>query len=353
MNSEISELHIIYNDLRSGKTATPVTIRKFLSWFGVQRRTRYNVEYINQEMSKCDIQTVPSYLNIWVETPITFELISEKGKRDETYIDQVSDADPASGVQSETAQESIMSADPAFRVGKLKAATRVPTHVKPNDPIGRAMTIMMTRNFSQLPVMTTDREVKGVISWSSIGERYATGATGSEAQHFMDDHQEISISTSLFIATRLISEHNYVLVRDQTNKISGIVTANDIASEFEETSTPFLLLSEIENHLRGLLNNKVTVDEVRNTCSAEHLPRDFVKISDLTFGNYVYILDHIDNWSKIGLRLDKTAFVSEIREVNEIRNNVMHFDSDSIQEGDLTKLRDVSRLLDTLRRISK
>ena len=354
MQSEIAQLNEVYHDLTSGKTATPVTIRNFLHWFGVQRRTVLNVEYINQELAKCDLQTVPNYLNIWVDTPITFELMSQKGKRvEEKFIDQESVTSEGENPQVDAAQESIVLPDPSFRAGKLKAASRPPIFVKPNDPISKAMTIMMARNFSQIPVMTTERDVKGVVSWASIGERYAIGITGTDAQHFMNDHQEITIATSLFAAIKIIAEHNYVLVRDGANKISGIITANDIAFQFEDTSTPFLLLSEIENHLRVLIGKSVSVEDIKTTCNEQYLPKDFSKISDLTFGNYVHILDHPDNWSKVGLRLDKAAFIADIKETNKIRNDVMHFDPDPIENDHLTKLRDMARLLDTLRRIAK
>ena len=352
MNSEIPELNEVYLDLIEGRTAKPVTIRSFLSWFGAQRRTVHNVDYINRELAKCDLQTVPGYLNIWVDTPITFELISQKGKRDDSERESISETGmPDADAGSEQARDKALPNDPSFRIGKLKAATKAPIGVKPNDPISKAMTIMMTRNFSQLPVMTNEREVKGVVSWASIGERYAAGQVGTEVRHFMNDHHEIRISASLFSAILIISEFNYVLVRDGEQKISGIITANDIALQFEETSMPFLRLSEIENHLRTLIDGKITPEDVRATCDAQYLPKDFARTSDLTFGNYVSIFDHRDNWTKIGLALDKAAFVEEIKEVNRIRNEVMHFDPDPIEEDDLNKLRDVARLLETIKRL--
>ncbi len=352
METDIPELKVVAYDLMAGRTAKPVTIRNFLSWFGAQRRTTLNVEYINGELSKCDLQTVPSYLNIWVDTPITFELVSQKGKRDdEVFENSIESPSGEDGMEPDQSQEKPTPNDPSFRIGKLKAATRTPISVRPNDPISKAMTIMMTRNFWQIPVMTNEREVKGVVSWASIGERHVAGQIGSEVRHCMSDHYEIKISASLFAAIQIISEHNYVLVRNVDQRISGIITANDIAAQFEETSTPFLRLSEIENHLRALIDGKLSADDVKATCDEQHLPRNFSKISDLTFGNYVNIFDHPDNWSKIGLRLDKASFVGEIKEVNRIRNEVMHFDPDPLEDEDLSKLRDVARLFDTIKRL--
>ena len=42
----------------------------------------------------------------------------------------------------------------------------------------------------------------------------------------------ITYDTSLFEAITEIVKHEYVLVRDGTNKISGIVTTSDLSGEF-------------------------------------------------------------------------------------------------------------------------
>ena len=351
MHSSIKELNQVYEELKSGRTAKPVSVRTFLNWFGAQRRTSSNVWYINHELAKCDIQTVPNYLNMWVDGPITFELISEKGIGQNEESTASSEDNVASN--SETSEQNQKTyKDPSFKVGKLQAATRTPVSLRPNEHIKKAMTLMMARNFSQLPIMTSEFHVKGVVSWSTIGERFATNASGSDAQDFAGEHHEISINSSIFRAIQIISEYDYVLVRDAQNRISGIITANDIAHQFEETSTPFLLLSEIENHLRMLIEKGLTNEDIKSTCDPQHLPKDFSTVSDLTFGNCVFLLDHAENWNKIGLQIHKGAFIDELKELNRIRNEVMHFDPDPLKNEDVNRLRDISRLLDLLRKIS-
>lgn len=348
MPSDHSELEQIAAELKERKTATPVTIRTFLSWFDAQRRTPGNVEYINTQMSMAGLRTVPNYLNIWVDTPITFELIAEHPAETENRESagfQPTIHDP------ELALDSTSAADPSFKIGKIASANNPPVSVKPNATLEEAVTLMLARNFSQLPVMTTDREVKGVVSWASIGARLATKTTGPDVQTYMDDHQEIVISASLFSGIRIILEHNYVLVRSPDRKVSGIVTASDIALEFEEISTPFLLLAEIENNLRSLISKKLTMTDIKRACGEEHLPKEFSGVSELTFGNYVRILEHVDNWAKLGLYLDRITFCSELSVINTIRNDVMHFDPDPLSEQDLSKLRNVAKMFDLLRNL--
>lgn len=199
--------------------------------------------------------------------------------------------------------------------------------------------------------MTSDREVKGVISWESIGIRVANGKTAMDVKSYMDEHYEISSNASLFVAIKTIVERNYVLIRSPEKIISGIVTSSDIALQFEDISTPFLLIGEIENSIRIILSTKITIEDIKKTIKEEHLPNNFSDISELTFGNYVKILENKDNWEKISLKLDRATFCSELSEINAIRNDVMHFDPDPIKEENIQKLRNISNMLDKLRSI--
>ncbi len=67
--------------------------------------------------------------------------------------------------------------------------------------------------------------------------------------------------------------------------------------------------------------------------------------ADLTFGEYKRLLEDPGGWSRLGLRIDRVAFVGLLDKVREIRNDVMHFDPDGIPDGDLEVLRDFARFL--------
>jgi CBS domain-containing protein len=342
------QLNAVIHQLKQGKTAEPTTIRDFLSWFGAQRRTTLNVEYIEKQLAKGGVRTVPGYLNRWVDSPVTFELISEHQEPAGGTGD--SEAQAGDGSEGQGSESDIPAKDdPSFRIGNIESARKAPTAVKPNATLHEAVTLMVARNFSQLPVMTTDREVKGVISWASIGSRIAANVSGSDVRSYMNPHQEIPVSASLFSGIRIIAEHDYVLVRAADNVISGIVTASDIALQFEEISTPFLLLGEIENHIRALIAKKLTKADIKKACGDEFLPANFSEIHELTFGNCVRILDYSDNWAKLGLGMDRKVFCAELAGVNKIRNDVMHFNPDPLTSENLTRLQNVSRMFETLR----
>jgi predicted transcriptional regulator len=101
----------------------------------------------------------------------------------------------------------------AIRRGKLAAANRRPVSVRPDASLTEAITLMMANDFSQLPVMVNERDVKGAVSWKSIGSRLALRQSPRWAREAMDPHAEIGSDASLFTAIPIIVDHEYALVR--------------------------------------------------------------------------------------------------------------------------------------------
>jgi hypothetical protein len=211
--------------------------------------------------------------------------------------------------------------------------------------VQQAVTVMLANNYSQLPVMTSERDVKGIISWETIGKRLSLGKTGTQVREFMDDHHEIRAESSLFQAIPIIVEHQYVLVRGSDERITGIVTASDLNRQFEQSATPFLLLGEIENHVRRILGNHFSPQELESLRDPSDSERKVESAADLTFGEYVRLLENETRWKKLNLPIDRATFCAYLDKVREIRNDVMHFDPDGIPPNDLERLREFSNFL--------
>jgi hypothetical protein len=64
------------------------------------------------------------------------------------------------------------------------------------------------------------------------------------------------------------------------------------------------------------------------------LPREeFHTASDLTFGNYVYLMRTQDNWAKLGWHVDREYFIDRLTEVRDVRSELMHFTPDPAVRG--------------------
>jgi hypothetical protein len=162
---------------------------------------------------------------------------------------------------------------------------------------------------------------------------------------------EVSADTYIFAAIDDIVRHQYALIRDPEKVISGIVTTTDLSLQFRQLGEPFLLLGEIENYIRRMVQDKYTIDELREACDPSNEKREIESISDLTFGEYLRLLENPDRWSKLALSIDRGLFVKQLDEIRQIRNDVMHFDPDGIPDEDVEKLRRFVRLMQDLAKI--
>ena len=212
-----------------------------------------------------------------------------------------------------------------------------------------AITLMMAHRYSQLPVMTTPDKVKGMISWESIGKRLALGLPCESVGDCMEEkYPEIQSDTSLLSAIQRIEEDEYVLVRNPQNEISGIVTSSDLSRQFHRLGEPFLLIGEIENYVRTIIQPKFELDELAEAKDPRDTEREVQHVSDLSFGEYIRLIENKNRWKKLGLNIDRQWFVKELGRIREIRNDVMHFDPDGIPEEDVEALRTFARLLQEL-----
>lgn len=328
-------------------TASPTpTVREFLSWVGAQRRGYYIVSELREYLDEAGLETEPDFETVHIDTPIEFVRHSQKQEpAEESTGTSTSALEPAT---TELENEVPVFDDPRHRVSRLASASRAPLAISPNTSLEVVVTTMLVNDYSQLPVVSSPREVKGVVTWQGIAKRLSTGEKGTEARHFMDPPRIISHDESLLTAMREVAAHDYVLVRSSDQLISGIVTVTDISEQFLQLTEPFLLLGEIEQALRGLLAG-VPKERLQAACDPRDTSRPVEGPADLTFGEYLRLLENPDEWAQLPINLDRTTFVQFLDDVRQIRNDVMHFDTDEMPETSKTKLRNLVRLLDWLR----
>ncbi|ANN57541.1 hypothetical protein A9174_12745 [Mesorhizobium loti NZP2037] len=341
------ELAAIFEDLKAGRNVAPITARTFLSWFGAQRRGGWVVSQIRSELARTGIHTVPDFESCWLDSLIEFQLVNEVPVEHEVEPQAAGD-DPNHPVEE---QVNWVRRDPTYRISKLAAANGGVVSINPGALISEAVTVMLSRDFSQLPVMTNERELKGIVSWKSIGARLALGYGGLEVRHHMETACEVGSTSSIFDAIGLIVQYDYVLVRGTGNKITGIITATDLSLQFLLLTEPFLLLSEIENMIRNIISERFSTKQLLSIREPGSKSREINGVSDLTFGEYIRLLEHPERWSSLGLQIDRSLFCSDLDKVRKIRNDVTHFDPDGITPADLDTLRKFTGFLKQLQAI--
>ena len=144
----------ISEQLKQGVKPQSVTARTFIGWFGAQQRTSWNVYFIRELLNRFQLKTEPDFLCAYIDSPISF-VRAPKKKIGQVEEEQIPD----------------VYADPTYRIGKLASADRKPLSVNPDHLIAKAVALMVEHDYSQLPVVTSDRRVEGMISWSLRLER--------------------------------------------------------------------------------------------------------------------------------------------------------------------------------------
>lgn len=343
------------------------TVRTVLTWFQAQRRGYRVALSIRHALDEAGLITEPDFESAYINSVISFKkkpavmaVATGSASAEPTmvggtgYVGTPPTSAPSDKVDQVPATVLPTPApDPSFRLSKLAAANRIPLSVTPDAPLEEAVTKMLTHDYSQLPIMQSEREVRGAISWRSIASRLALGKVGISARDFSDNVEVIDSTSSLFDAVSLVVQHQYVLVRVSSSdrRIVGIVTSSDLSAQFQALTEPFLLLSEVENDLRRIIESKYEQKDLQAAKDPADTARIVASVHDLTFGEYIRLIENTDLWKKLDVRLDRKSFVANLNKVREIRNDVMHFDPDGIPEEDLQVLRNFARFLSRLRGI--
>ncbi|WP_298224174.1 CBS domain-containing protein [Acidocella sp.] len=331
MQQAEAKLATIVDSLKKGIAPQNESVRSFLLWFNAKRRGYRVVRQIRQALHKYGLTTRPDFERAYIDGLIEF-IKSPPGAVGDTICD-----------------DSVL--DPTYRVGLLPSANRRPLSVSPSASLQEIVTQMMANSFSQLPVANNPqhlRDVKGVVSWKTIGRRLALNGNCSTAQDCMEGAKIVKLEDPLFNTISIIAADDYVLVQAQDKTICGIVTASDLNDQFLALAEPFLLVGEIENRIRQLLHGKFTIQELEKA----KVPGDERKIetpADLTFGEYIRLIQSNDNWNRLKVSLDRAIFLSYLKKVKDIRNDVMHFDPDGLDEDDLKSLREFAGFLKNLK----
>ncbi len=300
-----------------------LTVRELLRKFGYQRRSEGINNHIRNGLERFGLRTNFDVTVPWLDSSITIEL------------------DSATPGASGTPPPS----DPTYRVSMIPAANHKPDSVKPQSYLTVATTTMQMNGYSRLPVMRDERNVSGIVTWELIGTRLALGRDCTYVHQCMEPAEVIPDTTRLFDAIGIVTKHGYVLVRNEKQIITGIVTATDLTDQLGQFAAPFLFVGEIEGHLRNLIHGKFMLDQLQAASKQEG---PIQGSSDLTFGGFCRLLENNANWERLDLAIDRRKFIENLHSVREMRNDVMHFNPDGIDENHRKTLRSVARFFDKL-----
>lgn len=326
---------------------------KILAAFGYVRRRQTFVDQVNRELEKRSLYTKPPITpDMSVDGYTTFYLKPAEGTDEpdeepgEPPPDEVAEEEKAKLAQPPPVDRANP-ADLSLTVSNLECAERMPLCVKPDTSVAAALTEMQMRDYSQLVVAASPRSVRGIVSYRSIARAQLHGSPARVSDCQDDSVPQVGLDEPLLDVISQFQRHNCVLLFAADGQLCGIVTPADIAAEFRNMAGPFLVIGEIEEHLRWLIERcGIDLSSALAGPSSAAGNRAAARTADLTMGEIERIFQNPGHWATVGLSYDRVTFCSELGAIREFRNALMHF-REPISADGLERLRNFAGMLRT------
>lgn len=298
------DINKLAEEIKADKKERTITPRQLFNAFNFERRTLRNCFWVDKFLNENSLMVDPHYNDVWID-----DAISLKHKPiAQTYIP----------------------VDPIRRINTLDSANTIPVYVNNDAPLLAATTLMQCNDFSQLPVVNGNvRNLMGYISWETIQRARINGVNSDLVKDYVDPNvAKLSNDTPLIQAIEVVKDHDFAVVLAKDNSLYGIVTVSDVTTQFISETEPYVLLSELESHLRNLLRDKILVEDLKKLCDNTY--GEVTSIDEMLFGDYITVFGNENQWKKINIAADRKTFITTLDEVRKIRNEVMHFRPDGI-----------------------
>ncbi|MGH3187214.1 MAG: CBS domain-containing protein [Streptosporangiaceae bacterium] len=294
---------------RAAAAPVNLTIRELLAVWGFKARTFESVDRINSSLSAAGLECRPDLGDGGLDTLVR---VSVRGLEAEaTGVGDAAEED-----------EPLQLPQVAPRIGSIPSARAGVIPVGPDQSLGYARSLMIEHDYSQLPVMASERDLRGFVSWRTIAQAQLANPKISLADATNPHPYVVGVDDSLLDQVRDIYEGDFVFVKAHDDRICGIVTTADLGFQFRDLTMPFFQVGEIESRLRVCINRVFGPEELRQVTGRQELK----SADDMMFGQYVQLLKDEARWRRMRWEgIDHTRFIDSLDSTRKIRNKIMHF----------------------------
>jgi CBS domain-containing protein len=340
---------------RQADAGAPIalTVRDLLGWWGASRRGYLVTEQVTAELANHGLSTVPDFAAVGIDDRVT---VTGPSGDTEDVEEETAEQEPTTGQEEPKTTSApgpaTTSGDEEDRgepiqgqtVGNLPSALKGVVSVTSSATFEEAFTKMRLNGYSQLPVLNGTRNLRGAVTWESIARARYADAAAPLADAIADAHA-VSYADHLIDVLPDLERFGFLLVKDQTSQIAGIITVADVAAEYGATARPFLLIGDLDRQLRRVISEGLDLAEVIALCDPDGL-RKLTAFDQLSYGDYQQVLSNQKQWDRLAWPLDRKSFTARLDELREIRNELMHFnDKDKAGDSAIPMLRNMIELL--------
>ena len=294
-----------------------IRIRDLLGYIDAKRRGTRVTDEIQGGLGRYGLATRPPFTTGWIDTVVQLSLTdSAAGAAGSSNGPTVSDGTAGLG-------------EPSLTVSSLESASATVVTIEKTQDLSQARALMLRHDYSQLAVMSGQRQLVGAVSWQSM----AIAAMCNPAFTLTDatvTATQVEPERELISLIPTIAEQGFVFVIAPDRTLAGIVTTADLSRQFATLAKPFLLIGEIERALRRILSTRFDVEEFADARDPGDTTRAVESVSDLTIGEIARFLANEANWARLHWPVDRREFTKAFEEVRDIRNDVMHFTPDPL-----------------------
>lgn len=325
-----------------------LSVRDLIGLWTWKRRTTDAIDLVDQGLADLGLTVEPHFTAVQLDDLVTVSSL-DSGESEELDADSTSPA--RNLVAAASSDDGTVGKDLTWRIGNLKLVRKVVT-VQAHQPLGTAIEKMVAGDYSQLPVVEEHGRLTGIVTWESIAHAQLMHAPKSVASAMSRNPPTGREGEELFARIGDIQRRGYLIVVDEENVVTGILTAADLAGELRTRVHPFMVLEEIERRLRRALSG-LSAEELVATFPKNHPQAKKVKSSrDLTMGNYSFVLNDERCWAKLAWPYERTDMVDHLRSVAEYRNDMAHWNVDA-PDDDSEELIHANRVLKLLKIIDR
>ena len=315
-------------DAATNARAAHLTVRDLIKRWGSTARSATIDSVIEDDLANYGLTTIPHFRKVGLETPVVLQLVAN--------LSQAQEVPSSDGDEDEET-------DRGLTLGNLPSALNGVESISPQSTFDEAITKLLLNDYSQLAVLTSPYNLRGAITWRSIAQARHDDHSATVG-HAIVHTEAVPFDKELVDVLRRLYEEDFVFVRGPDNRISGIVTAADVALAYGELSMPFLLVGQIDILLRRLITRHLVMDDLISACDPEG-SRQLQDFDELTFGDYQRALESPVVWQRLGWRIDRATFVRRLDEIRRLRNDITHFNPDPLPPDAMNKLRSLMLFL--------
>lgn len=331
-----------------------VYVAQLLAAFGKTKRSLNNNKTIAKALAACKLTTSPKFTAVGINEQIQIILRPKKLKT-APEVNRGSERSPIityGMLKCVEMQRKLRHA--GAEIAPRPNASYPKWFVKPREPLEAAVVILSQQDVDYVPVGESEDNFTTVISWDEVAIKDVQGMRRSKILCEQVKNQAIFVdeSDSVYDSKNLIQKHGYVIVKNDKGRSFAIVRASDLAQELLALTESFLLLHEIENLIRMIIDTANPSQEEIDACIEERDRNKGITVDRMTFSNYCSLLrkgPEIFGKKLMRIKITKelsTQMAISLESIRETRNMIMHFhpdENDDGAKGRLSKARDFIR----------